>query len=157
MGSVLSAFAFRDLASVRGETYTYDEGKTLRPGEVKHVDLRRLRDEQIPGENEVTLPPDLTSGQVKAQIHNDAGENLKLVGQAVLTDPGGRAAAMSCPVCPPDPHSLSLSPSSFTGNIGTSQQIFPRIHWADALVSGYKSSRFSWLEGAGISTLETVR
>ena len=45
---------------------TYDKGKTLRPGEVKHVDLRRLRDEQIPGENDVTLPPDLATGQVKA-------------------------------------------------------------------------------------------
>ena len=78
-----------------------------------------------------TLPPDLASGQVKAQIHNEAGENLKLAGQAVLTDPGGRAAAMSCPVCPPDPLSLSLSPSSLTGDIGTSQQIFPRIHWVD--------------------------
>ena len=73
---------------------------------------------------------------------------MKLLGQTVLTDAGGRAAAMSRPVCPPDPVLLTLSPTSFTGNIGTSQQIVPTIHWHDGTSKANPSTgSIDWLPG----------
>jgi len=66
------------------KTYTYGEGKVLRPGEVKHVDIRRLRDEQIEGENEAVIPREVVSGQVKTQVHNALGLFGSLDSEAII-------------------------------------------------------------------------
>ena len=115
-----------------GKTYTWVEDKTLTPGEVRHIDVRRLRDEQIPGELEELLPPDLTAGQVNTVVHNEQDTYHKMIGQSVQVHPGGETSAfLSCPMCPPSPSHVTLSPLSFTGNIGSSQQIWPYIHWSN--------------------------
>jgi hypothetical protein len=46
-----------------GKTYIYD-GTTLRPGEVRNVDVKALRDQQTPGANKQLIDPAITSGQV---------------------------------------------------------------------------------------------
>jgi len=115
-----------------GKTYTYGDLKVLAPGEVRHVDIKRLRDLQVPGDDNDTLPLDLISGQAKLAVHNGPGQRLRLVGQSIQTGPDGKDLGfLSCPVCPPDPSYVSFSPTSFTGDIGANQQIWPYIHWSD--------------------------
>ena len=115
-----------------GQTYTWIQDKTLVPGEVRHVNIRELRDLQIPGEKDVTLPPDLNAGQVKTVVHNGLGENHRMVGQSLqVSGDGSTSAFLSCPVCPPDPSHVTLSASSFGGEVGTNQQVTPYIHWSD--------------------------
>ena len=54
------------------------------------------------------------------------------MGEAIQIDGQGRMTGfLSCPYCPPDPSFVTLFPLSLTGNVGTNQQIYPTIHWAD--------------------------
>lgn len=115
-----------------GKSYTWDRGEFLKPGEVKHIDIRRLRDEQVPGQGGVLLPPDVMAGQAKAIVQNTVGERHTILGQAISVGPQGPVTgSLGCGLCPPDPEYVTLSPLSFTGNVGTSQQIYPWIHWSD--------------------------
>ena len=130
--SATEALSYSVYLQYKGGSYTWDGGGRLQPGEVKHVAIRRLRDGQIEGENGALLPKDVLSGQAKAVVHNGRGERHKLVGEAIQIDGQGRMTGfLSCPYCPPDPSYVTLSPLSLTGNVGTSQQIYPTIHWAD--------------------------
>lgn len=115
-----------------GKTYALDGGGFLQPGEVKHIDIRRLRDEQIPGQGGVLLPTGVMMGQAKAIVRNELGQNYRIIGQAISVGAHGPAAgSLGCALCPPDPSHVVLSPGSFTGNVGTNQQIYPWIYWSD--------------------------
>lgn len=74
------------------KSYTYTEkGKFLKPGQVMHVDIRHIRDQQIRGEGDATIPRDAVSGQAQAVIHNESGgPNYKFIGQAIHIDSGGK-------------------------------------------------------------------
>jgi len=115
-----------------GKTYALDGGGFLQPGEVKHIDIRRLRDEQIPGQGGVLLPTGVMMGQAKANVRNELGQNYRIIGQAISVGAHGPAAgSLGCALCPPDPSHVVLSPGSFTCNVGTNQQIYPWIYWSD--------------------------
>jgi len=115
-----------------GGSYTWAGERRLAPGEVRHIDIRRLRDEGIEGEGGALLPPDVVAGQGKVMVRNRLGEKRKLVSQAIQIDGEGRMTGfLSCAYCPPDPSDLTLSPLSLTGEVGTSQQIYPWIWWSD--------------------------
>ena len=72
------------------------------------------------GEGGALLPPEVLAGQARAVVHNGSGEMHKLAGEAIQIEGQG-----------PDPSYLTMIPLSLTGNVGTSQQIYPTIHWAD--------------------------
>lgn len=115
-----------------GKTYALDGGGSLQPGEVKHFDIRRLRDEQVPGQGGVLIPLGVMKGQAKAIVRNGLGQNYKILGQAIsVGTQGPMVGSLGCTICPPDPSHVVLSPSSFSGNVGTSQQIYPWIYWSD--------------------------
>lgn len=115
-----------------GKTYALDGGGSLLPGEVKHFDIRRLRDEQVPGQGGVLIPPGVMKGQAKAIVRNELGQNYKILGQAIsVGTEGPSVGSLGCALCPPDPSHVVLSPGSFTGNVGTNQQIYPWIYWSD--------------------------
>ncbi len=115
-----------------GGVYTWGGAETLRPGEVRHIDIRQLRDQQIPGQDGTLLPAEATGGQAKVVVRSSAGQFGKIIGQAIqIGAQGEMTSSLGCAVCPPDPSYVALSPLSFTGNVGTSQQIYPWIHWSD--------------------------
>lgn len=126
------AIPFQLILFFDGKTYALDGGGFLQPGEVKHIDIRRLRDEQIPGQGGVLLPTGVMMGQAKAIVRNELGQNYRIIGQAISVGAHGPAAgSLGCALCPPDPSHVVLSPGSFTGNVGTNQQIYPWIYWSD--------------------------
>ncbi len=115
-----------------GGAYTWDGAETLQPGEVRHIDIRQLRDQQIPGQDGTLLPAEAAGGQAKVVVGSSEGQFDKIIGQAIqIGAQGAMTSSLGCAVCPPDPSYVALSPLSFTGNIGTSQQIYPWIHWSD--------------------------
>lgn len=115
-----------------GKTYALDGVGSLQPGEVKHFDIRRLRDEQVPGQGGVLIPPGVMKGQAKALVRNELGQDYKILGQAIsVGTQGPTPGSLGCALCPPDPSHVVLSPGSFTGNVGTNQQIYPWIYWSD--------------------------
>ena len=124
---------FRLFLFYNHETYTWAGDKRLPPGAAKHIDIRRLRDEQIEDERGATIPRDAMAGQAKYFVDNRPDQKAgKLLGQAIQIGTGGSLTAfLSCPVCPPDPSHVRLSPLNLSGNIGTSEQITPWIRWAD--------------------------
>lgn len=115
-----------------GKTYALGGVGSLQPGEVRHFDIRRLRDEQVPGQGGVLIPPGVMKGQAKAIVRNELGQNYKILGQAIsVGTQGPTPGSLGCALCPPDPSHVVLSPGSFTGNVGTNQQIYPWIYWSD--------------------------
>lgn len=115
-----------------GRTYTWSGEGFLRPGEARQIDIRRLREQQVPGQAGELLPADVTSGQAKVFVRNTPERVNKLIGQAVqVAADGSLTGFLSCPVCPPDPSSASLSPLSLTGDVGGSKRIYPWMHWTD--------------------------
>ena len=138
-------------------TYHLGAGEGLRPGEVRHIDIRRLRDKRIEDEGGAALPSNAVAGQAKVFVRNRPGKTAgKLVGQAIqIGGDGSLSAFLSCPVCPPGPSHLTLSPSSLSGNIGTNKRISPKIHWDDGSASLIVNpSAVSWdVDDTGVATV----
>jgi len=114
-----------------GGSYTY-EGKWLKPGQVVHVDIKELRDKQVPGELGVVIPKTVGSGQVKIKIHGPAGAD-RAIAEAVITDADGKVSlTMSCPTCPSDPRYVALSPTNVSGQLDDqSGNITPTLYYWD--------------------------
>jgi hypothetical protein len=107
-----------------GQSYTYDGGMRLRPGEVRHINIKELRNNQVEGLNGKRLPPALTSGQVKVVFHDPralfvkstshttsghGGNGTIGIAGAVIYDTVGKISFTSCwPTPPPEPDCLIL-------------------------------------------------
>jgi hypothetical protein len=52
-----------------GESYTYTGGNLLKPGEVRYVNIKTLRDRQTAGLFGKTIPRSVSTGQVKVMFH----------------------------------------------------------------------------------------
>ena len=118
-----------------GKTYGWPGQNTLQPGEVRHIDIRQLRDDQVAGLAGNTIPEDVVAGQAKVFVYNSrVGRGNKLIGQAYQENGGTLSAYLSCPVCPPSPISLTLSPSELSGHVDTSQSIYADILYGDGSV-----------------------
>ncbi len=115
-----------------GGTYTWDGPNILRSGDVIYVDIKRLRDEQIPGQGGVLLPWAASTGQAKVVVRNSPEQAFRVIGQAIQMGSGAvHRGSLGCTLCQPDPSHVTLSPLTFTGNVGSNQQIYPWIHWSD--------------------------
>jgi hypothetical protein len=87
------------------ESYTYEGGR-LRPGEVRQVDIRTLRDRRVPDQFGRLLPRGVSAGQAKLVVHGVAGreESQRILGEAILVDGHrGIRATMACPNCVSEP------------------------------------------------------
>lgn len=81
--------------------------KSIAPHETVNIDVKRLRDEQIPDENGQTIPLYLTSGQLQWTLlrkdslpDDDARANLSLLGRSEQVDiENGIATNYSCQNC----------------------------------------------------------
>ena len=130
--SARETVTFHAFLFYNGETYGWPGQNTLRPGEVRPIDVRQLRDEKVAGLDGKTIPETVVSGQAKVFVHNSAiGRGNQLIGQAFQESAGMLSAYLSCPVCPPSPTGLELSPSQFTGHVDTSQSIYADIQYDD--------------------------
>jgi hypothetical protein len=60
-----------DVALFYGDDETYTLSSTpLRPGEVRNIDIKALRDQQVQGLQKKTIPRAVTTGQVKVYFHS---------------------------------------------------------------------------------------
>jgi len=118
--------------------------KTLEAGETAAIDIRRLRDEQIPDVNGHKLPTRLTSGQINWRTRN--GEP-RLIGRVnTMSVSKGLANNMSCSVCCacPSSQSVSLAPSSWTGDVGSTFSFSPtESDWSNCGTQTYPLSASS--------------
>lgn len=98
--------------------------KTLEAGETTAIDIRKLRDEQIPDVNGQRLPPRLTSGQINWRTRVG---NPRLVGRVnTMSVSKGLANNMSCSTCCGCTDvSFSLQPASWTGALGSTFSFTP--------------------------------
>lgn len=100
----------------------------LGPGQTVAIDIRALRDQQIPDWRGQTLPPDMTSGQVR--WYRRTGKHV--IGRVnVMNLAAGIANNMSCMFCFCNPRfsTLSLNPNSVSANVG--QQVQESVIWTD--------------------------
>jgi hypothetical protein len=122
-----------------GGNYTFDDsahGYRLEPGEVRHIDLKRLRDEQVLSDLGVPLPAGVVSGQAKVSIQGEMGKPNRLIAEAIIFDPVRKTASTTaCQTCPANATHMSLSPTSATGNVGANVAMTPRCHFTDGTSS----------------------
>lgn len=89
-----------------GGSYTFGL-KGVKGGETVEINLRALRDNQVPDEEGRTLPPELSRGQIKWSLKqterpkaNDPYETLALIGRSEQTDAArGVSSNYSCQHC----------------------------------------------------------
>lgn len=89
-------------AHLRFEGGGYTLGmKTVEPGQTAVIDVRRLRDEQVPDEDGQTIPREAASGQVVwSAVLDDAPEPLVLLGRAEQADTvKGMSSSYACQSC----------------------------------------------------------
>jgi hypothetical protein len=123
IGNVPGAFgAFIDPQS--GNRYVIDT-HFLEPGETTIIDYRKLRDEQTPDRNGVTLPDDVKFGAVQwFPLFFDGTQ--RFIGRTEVLDRAtGVASSFSCQSCPcsPNVNSAYTSPSSVSVPIGGTASI----------------------------------
>jgi hypothetical protein len=86
--------------------------KTIAPHETIHIDVKQLRDEQIPDERGRTIPLNISSGQLQWTLYrkddlpdDDVRANLALIGRSEQVDiANGIANNYSCQNCCPGNH-----------------------------------------------------
>ena len=99
--------------------------RTVDPGETAAIDIRKLRDEQMPDVNGNKLPLDVTVGQINWRTRNGSP---RLIGRVnTMSISKGLANNMSCSACCncPSDVSLSLTPTSWSGLVGGSFSLTP--------------------------------
>jgi hypothetical protein len=82
-----------------GGSYTYAD-HSLKPGEVRHIDVRALRDQQVPGLRNTFIPRTITSGQGKVHFRPKGRSSQSAVkvlasDHAHGADQGGIAGAIT--------------------------------------------------------------
>jgi hypothetical protein len=95
---------------------TYSLGlRTIAAHQTEAIDIRALRDEQVPDQQGRTIPRDATSGQVHWSLQG--GGNLTLIGRAEQVDAvGGISSSYACQNCCPDSFLRGFTRhDSFTG------------------------------------------
>jgi len=81
--------------------------KSIGPHETIHIDVKKLRDEQIPDQNGNTIPPNATAGQIQWTLNridvlpsDDERANLSLIGRSEQVDLArGTVNNYSCQNC----------------------------------------------------------
>jgi hypothetical protein len=107
-----SLFVFYD-----GDNYGYN-GAPLKPGEIKQIDIRELRDKRTSGRHGEIIPGKVISGQVKLKVDQIGNSIQKEISESVIFDPGLKMSmAMSCAVCPPDGTGIGLTAYSVSGQL----------------------------------------
>jgi hypothetical protein len=99
--------------------------ETLEPGATTAIDIRKLRNEQIPDVNGHKLPVKTTAGQINWRTRS--GEP-KLIGRVnTMSVSKGLANNMSCGICCSCPTDVSvfLQPSSWIGSVGSTFSFTP--------------------------------
>ncbi|MGI8835772.1 MAG: hypothetical protein ACR2H4_03940 [Pyrinomonadaceae bacterium] len=96
--------------------------KTIEAGQTMALDLRALRDNQVPDESGHTIPLKATQGQVFWSV--DGRENLVLIGRAEQVDVAhGLSSTSACELCcPPSFFDGACNPSSAVGVPGDTTQ-----------------------------------
>jgi len=107
----------------------YDEGEYIPPiqlagpGETISIDIRKLRDEQIPDSNGNLIPRSVSSGQF---VWYDSGETGQFVGRLVQYNPAEGTsgsfnyATGSC--CGVEGQAITLTPATVTQGVGSTVQ-----------------------------------
>jgi hypothetical protein len=92
--------------------------KQIEPRQTQAIDIRALRDRQVPDERGHTLPPDAASGQVNWSMRG--GQNQVLIGRSEQADIArGTSSNYACQNCCPDSFAGGwLDPGSVSGVIG---------------------------------------
>src|SRR6185295_6761459 len=97
--------------------------KTLAPGETVTIDIRALRDKQIPDDEDQTIPLDVGHGQVRwTLLQSEGTDPLALIGRAEQVDEvKAISSTYACQNCCGDFFQESyVTPSSVTGSTGDS-------------------------------------
>jgi hypothetical protein len=140
-----SLFLFFD-----GQVYTYD-GSRLKPGEVKHVDIKELREKQIPDQFGAVIPKRVTEGQAKLVVHSRAGmqDGNRLIGESIMFNSDQKiSATMACANCSSEPVDLRLSPSSIDNVAGSNQSISAQVRYLDnSFWTVNIADAIDWVEG----------
>ncbi|MCS7157576.1 MAG: hypothetical protein N0A16_07595 [Blastocatellia bacterium] len=131
------------------ESYTYEGGR-LRPGEVRQVAVKALRDKRIPDQFGRLLPRGVSRGQAKLVVHGIAGveESQRIIGEAILVDGRrGIRATMACPNCVSQPLRLEPGVASIRGVVGERASVTARVYYADGSSWAINDGRaIDWLE-----------
>jgi 3D (Asp-Asp-Asp) domain-containing protein len=140
------------------QSYTYEGGR-LRPGEVRWVDLRELRDRRIPDQMGRRLPHRVSAGQAKLVVHGIAGvsESQRIIGEAILVDRRrGIRVTMACPNCVSEPLRVEPGVVSVSGVVGERRSVTARVYYADGSSWVINDGRaIDWLESS-VSVVQVV-
>ncbi|MCS6815826.1 MAG: hypothetical protein NZ746_00440 [Blastocatellia bacterium] len=140
------------------ESYTYEGGR-LRPGEVRQVAVKALRDKRIPDQFGRLLPRGVSRGQAKLVVHGIAGveESQRIIGEAILVDGRrGIRATMACPNCVSQPLRLEPGVASIRGVVGERASVTARVYYADGSSWAINDGRaIDWLE-SNVSIVQVV-
>ncbi len=96
--------------------------KTIEPRQTVAIDIRALRDQQVPDESGDTLPLDATRGQVNWSMRGP--QNQVLIGRSEQVDlAGGISSNYACQNCCPDSFDGAwVDPGGFDGFVGENMQ-----------------------------------
>lgn len=96
--------------------------KQIEPRQTQAIDIRALRDQQVPDERGHKLPPDVSSGQVNWSMRG--AQNQVLIGRSEQADiERGASSNYACMNCCPDSFAGGwLDPGSVSGYIGELNQ-----------------------------------
>ncbi|HEX5733474.1 MAG TPA: hypothetical protein VF131_11630 [Blastocatellia bacterium] len=97
--------------------------KTITPGETVTIDIRALRDDQVPDQEQRTIPQEITHGQVRWTIVQSEGTDLlALIGRSEQVDEvKAISSTYACQNCCGDfPDSVFISPSQVNMQVGQS-------------------------------------
>jgi hypothetical protein len=140
------------------QSYTYEGGR-LRPGEVRWMDLRELRDRRIPDQMGRRLPHRVSAGQAKLVVHGIAGvsESQRIIGEAILVDRRrGIRVTMACPNCVSEPLRVEPGVVSVSGVVGERRSVTARVYYADGSSWVINDGRaIDWLESS-VSVVQVV-
>lgn len=105
--------------------------KEIEPGQTIAVDIRRLRDEQVPDAFGVTIPSDAQSGQVTWTIKSTTKHAM--IGRAEHTDnKHGVSASYACiSCCPPKTHAVWVEDYPTAVGVGGTVDLFVMVEDED--------------------------